>query len=328
MTESQQIRIGIMGTANIAVRSVIPAIADLTGKFKLSAIASRSLSAAEQVAASYQVTALQGYEALVDRELCDAVYVPLPNSLHFAWVRKCLENGIHVLVEKSMGCNLAEVEELNQLAQRQGLVLAENFQFRFHRQLSFIQELLATGRIGQLRCLRSSFGFPPFKDAGNIRYQPALGGGALLDAGAYPVKIAQIFLGQQLKVKAANLNYGPEHEVDIWGGAYLQQKKGNLFAEIAFGFDHYYQCNLELWGSTGKIYTNRIFTAPPGYQPQIILETASGTETISLEPDHHFINMLQHFYQLITNGNERDHEYQQNINQARLIGELKEKANV
>jgi len=58
------------------------------------------------------------------------------------------------------------------------------------------------------------------------------------------------------------------------------------------------------------------------------LETASGTETISLEPDHHFINMLQHFYQLITNGNERDHEYQQNINQARLIGELKEKANV
>jgi hypothetical protein len=154
-----------------------------------------------------------------------------------------------------------------------------------------------------------------------------LGGGALLDAGAYVIKIAQYFLGYDLAVAAANLTFDPERKVEIWGGAYLKQNHGVSFAEIAFGFDNFYQCNLDLWGSKGKIYTNRIFTAPPGYAPEIVLETSSGKETIKLEPDHHFENMLRHFYQIITSGKGMETEYTQNINQGRLIEELRGKAN-
>ena len=183
--------------------------------------------------------------------------------------------------------------------------------------------MLRDGIIGELRCLRSSFGFPPFPDADNIRYQKELGGGVLLDAGSYPIKIAQYFLGDDLSVVAANLNFDPEMEVEIWGGAYLKQNTGEMFAAIAFGFDNFYQCNLDLWGSKGGIYANRIFTAPPGYAPEIVLETGLGKRTIKLEPDNHFENMLSHFYGIITTGKGRELECSQNINQGRLVEELR-----
>ena len=207
-------------------------------------------------------------------------------------------------------------------------MLFENFQFRFHSQLKYILDIVNSGKLGELRCVRSSFGFPPFPDKDNIRYQKELGGGALLDAGAYPIKISQILLGEKLNVSASTLSVDKERGVDIWGGAFLKQGNGDLFSEIAFGFDHFYQCNVEIWGSNGKLSTNRIFTAKPGFKPEIIIETSEGKELITLDSDNHFKNMLDHFYNLCVDATDRQEEYRQNINQARLISEMKEKAEI
>lgn len=322
----KKIRIGILSTANIAVRSIIPAIVDLPDEYDLVGIASRNIQKAKEVAQPHDIKAFGDYDEILTKELIDAVYIPLPNSMHYEWVKNALNAGIHVLVEKSLGCNLQEAQELNKLAESKELVLFENFQFRFHSQLAFIKTQLESGKIGDLRCIRSSFGFPPFPDKDNIRYQAELGGGALLDAAAYPTKIVQLFLGEELEVAAANLNHEADSSVDIWGGAYLKQKNGKQFAEIAFGFDHFYQCNIELWGSTGKIYTNRIFTAPPGYTPIIEIETKEGKEAIKLEPDHHFKNMLLNFSRLMQSPEAKYSEYKGNINQARLLEQIKAKA--
>ena len=105
---------------------------------------------------------------------------------------------MHVLVEKSLACEYAQVVELNDLAKKKGLALIENFQFRFHSQLQYIKNIVGSGKIGELRCIKSAFGFPPFQEKNNIRYQKELGGGALLDAGAYPIKISQIFMGYDI----------------------------------------------------------------------------------------------------------------------------------
>ena len=121
------------------------------------------------------------------------------------------------------------------------------------------------GRIGSLRLLRASFGFPPL-DKDNFRYDPTLGGGVLIDAAAYMVKVSQFWLGGNLKVKAATLNY--VNGVDIHGGAYLTGENGEI-SEVAFGMDNFYQCNYELWGSEGKITADRAYTAPPGFKPKI-----------------------------------------------------------
>ena len=124
------INIGVLSTANIAVRSVIPAIKSLKNKFTLGAIASRSEEKLFEIPKEFDVKKNIGYELIINDPEIDAVYIPLPNSLHQEWIKKALLRGKHVLVEKSLGCNYKEVLELNHLAKERKLVLLENFLLR------------------------------------------------------------------------------------------------------------------------------------------------------------------------------------------------------
>lgn len=324
MLISRVARIGVLGCANIAERFILPAIID-SDLFELVGVASRSKDKADSFSNTFNTKAYYSYDSLLQSNL-DAIYIPLPNGMHYEWIKRALNKKLHVLVEKSMACDLDEVKELNQLARDNGLALVENFQFRFHRQLKFIQNQIKLGYLGEIKLLRSSFGFPPFEDQDNIRYQKTLGGGALLDAGAYTIKVSQIFLGEEIYVDSANLTTPHNKEVDIWGSAFIKQKNGYLTAQIAFGFDHFYQNTLEIWGSKGKLTASRIFTAGPGVQAKVTIENRDGIEAINLPEDNHFLNMLDHFSKLINTGNGLDDEYSQNINQARLIKELVEKS--
>jgi predicted dehydrogenase len=321
-----KIRIGILGTSNIAKKAIIPALVSLDQIYEIVGIASRNILKLKGATDNLGVQAFHGYDAIIDKKHLDAIYIPLPNSLHFEYVEKALKKGIHVLVEKSLGCNLLEVSKLISLARDNGLVLMENFQFRFHSQLKFLIDKLESKELGEIRAIRASFGFPPFSDSDNIRYQKELGGGALLSAGAYTAKISQIILGFGLNVEAATLNTPPNYEVDIWGGAFLKQKETGLFSSLAFGFNNYYQCGVEIWCSKGKISTNRLFTAPPGYEPIFEIETPEEKQVIKLPSDNHFNNMLTHFYNCIENDYLKEIENNQNLDQARLIEEIKNKA--
>ncbi len=322
----KKINIGVLGCANIAERFVIPTIIELKQCFNLIGVSSRTEKKANEFAHKFNINTLLEYDSLLNMKDIEAVYIPLPNSLHYQWVKKSLEKGLHVIVEKTLACNYCQVIELNNIAQKNDLVLIENFQFRFHSQLIYIKNIIENGRIGELRNVRSSFSFPPFKDKKNIRYNKELGGGALLDAGAYTLMITQLFLGDDISVNASSLSIDDSDEVDIWGSAYIKQNNGPLASQVAFGFDNYYQCNLELLGSKGKITAERIFTAPPDFKPIIRLETENCTDKIELDSDHHFINMFVYFYKLITNKYDKKNEYKININQARLVQELLEKA--
>lgn len=320
---SKKINIGVLGCANIAQRSILPAITQLGEQFNLLGIASRNFENAKINAQKFNILPFDGYQALLNVESLDAIYIPLPNALHAEWINSALDCGLHVLVEKSLACSKTEVEQISIKAKTNKLVVLECFQFRFHRQLQKIRNILSEGTIGDLRCIRSSFCFPPFSDKNNIRYQKKLGGGALLDAGAYTLKISQLLMGYDLSVKAAKLNYDKNLGVDIWGGGFIQQNNGTLFSEVAFGFDHFYQCNIELLGTLGKLYTNRLFTAPPGFEAELFLETNTDKKRITVEADNPFVNMLLHFYNLIEHPNLAADEYIQNNNQARLIEEFK-----
>jgi predicted dehydrogenase len=317
------IKIGVLGTANIALRSVIPAILKLENKFKLIGIASRDNKKADFVLDKFSCPLSVGYERIVNDSQIDAIYIPLPNSLHYEWIEKSLISGKHVIVEKSLGCTFNEVMKLTSLAKKKNLILFENFQFRFHKQLEEIKNIIINKEIGELRCLRASFGFPPFKDLDNIRYDIKLGGGALLDAGAYTTKISQQLLGYNLVVKAANLNFNDDTQVEIWGGAYLKDSNSGIFAQLAFGFDNFYQCGIEIWGSSGKLYTNRLFTAPENFSPEIFIENQINKRTIVVDPENHFEKMLIHFYNLVCGFTNSEDEHIQNLDQARLLNEIK-----
>jgi NDP-hexose-3-ketoreductase len=308
-----RIRVGILGCAEIAVRSMAPAFKQHPS-FDLVSFAGRDPEKTSKVAISFGCKAIPSYQTMIERNDLDLVYIPLPNSLHKEWVLKALLSGKHVLCEKSLGCSFSEVSEMVDTAKSMNKLLIENFQFRFHSQHQYVKKLLLENEIGEMRCFRSSFGFPPFTDALNIRYQKSLGGGALLDAGAYTIKATEFIMGEKFEVKAANLNISKILDIDIFGGIYMQDEQGH-FAELAFGFDNYYQCTYEIWGSKGKITSTRAFTSPPGFSPTIIIEKQGNKEEKILPADDHFINMLTHIVESLQSNN-YEVENNQNLIQA------------
>jgi hypothetical protein len=316
--------VGVMACANIARRSFIPAL--LTSEHThLVAVASRCGKKADEFASRFDCEAITGYEGLLGRPDIDAIYMPLPTGLHEKWVSRSLKAGKHVLVEKSFSMDYASAQRMVNLARSSNLLVMENFMFLYHSQLDFVKNLVESGEIGELRSFRSSFGFPPL-DKNNFRYNKALGGGALIDAAAYTIRASQLFLGNDLEVKAANLVTPQDVEVDIYGGAYLATRAG-MFSEVSFGFDNFYQCNYELWGSRGKLTAWRAFTAGPGFAPTVSVEKQGERFDHQLGADNHFVNILTEFVRCIHSG-EFEHKYREIENQARLLGEVRQLASV
>jgi len=287
-----QINFGIIGCANIARRMFIPALAETTGA-QLIAVAARDASHAHALADEFACTAEDSYESLLARTDIDAVYIPLPPSLHEYWATRALVAGKHVLSEKPLTTDLPATYRLIQTAQAARKILAENWMFVHHRQLRTIDELITSGKLGQIRQLRASFGFPEL-DPENFRYRADLGGGSLFDAGGYTLRIARHFLSDELLLVGSHLLTPANSEVDRFGSALLVSPSG-VTAQLAFGFDSFYQCELELWMTQGKISAPRIFTAPPGFSPRLLIETAKGQQEIEVPADNHFANAIQHF---------------------------------
>ncbi|MFM2394141.1 MAG: Glucose--fructose oxidoreductase precursor [Bacteroidota bacterium] len=312
--------VGILGCANIAVRYLAPSFQDHP-EFRLIGFAGRDLIKTTEISKIFNCEGIQSYDKMIERSDIDLIYIPLPNSLHYEWVIKALKSGKHVLCEKSLGCSYYEVEEMVIEARKNNRLLIENFQFRFHSQHQFVKKLLSDGEIGFIRNFRASFGFPPFSDQDNIRYKKDLGGGALLDAGAYTIKATQFIMGNGFHVDAAIQHIDKKMNIDIYGGLFMKNSKGQL-AELSYGFDNYYQCNYEIWGSKGKITATRAYTAGPGFSPTIIFEKQDIYKTINLPSDNHFYNLLTHIANCI-NLNDYEDEYLQNLQQASNIEEAK-----
>jgi dTDP-3,4-didehydro-2,6-dideoxy-alpha-D-glucose 3-reductase len=290
--DSAPLRLGLLGCADIAQRRALPSLARLRS-FTLTAVASRDAGRAKRFAERFGGTPVTGYEELLARDDLDAVYVPLPAALHARWAQRALDAGLHVLVEKPAAVTPDEARRLTRLAHERGLVVMENFAFVRHTQQDAVRDLLAEGAIGELRGLSAEFAFPPLKST-DIRYRPELGGGALLDAGVYPLRLARMFLGDDLEVEGAVLRTGAAPAVDLAGAALLTGP-GGVTAQLDFGFVHSYRCGYTLWGSTGRISLDRAYSAPDDFAPTLRLERDSGVEEQRLPPDRQFTKVFQDF---------------------------------
>jgi predicted dehydrogenase len=265
----------------------------------VTAVASRDHEKAQRFAAQFNCAATT-YEELLDRDDVDAVYLPLPPSLHLLWGAKVLRAGKHLLCEKPITTSATEARELVELAGDCGLVLRENFTFLHHSQHAAVQELVAAGRLGTLRSLSADFCFPPLPDS-DIRYSAELGGGALLDAGVYPIRAAQLLLGNDLRVTGAALRMDPTRGVDVAGQAMLISDQG-VFASIRFGFEHSYASHYSLWGSEARLHLDRAFSPPPTSQPVLRIDEQNHAEEIVLRPDHQFERSVSSFAEAVRAG--------------------------
>ncbi|UGY93006.1 Gfo/Idh/MocA family protein [Streptomyces gobiensis] len=272
------IRLGLIGCADIALRRVLPAVAATDG-VRLAAVAARDRATAQRVADTFGTAAAGGYEDLLRRDDIDAVYVPLPPALHAEWVERALRHGKHVLAEKPLTDDPARTAELVALAESSGLVLRENFMFVRHGQHRRVRELLQDGAIGDPHTMTAVFAIPP-RPPDDIRLRPDLGGGALLDVGGYPVRAAQLLLGDGLGVVGARLRHDQATGVDLAGTALLSREDG-VTAQLTFGMDHHYASGYELYGSAGRLRLDHAFTPPADHRPVVRLDRG-GTERLVL----------------------------------------------
>ena len=206
MPDEAPVRWGIVSTADIN-RKVIPG-AKASPKVDLVGVASRTKERAEQYASWWEIPRAYGsYEALLADDEIDAVYISLPNTLHCEWSVKALEAGKHVLCEKPLSRHPDEVVAAFDAADRAGRFLSEAFMWRHNPQTARLKELVDQGAIGELRLIRSTFSYSLY-DEGNIRLQPEVEGGGLMDVGCYNVSGSR-FLGGEPERVFGEAWYGP-----------------------------------------------------------------------------------------------------------------------
>lgn len=333
-------KIGIICPSEIAFRRFLPALKEASCfEYAGVAIASKEefMGATDEILSKERAKAqtfvdgyggkiFEGYSSLIHSDEVDAIYLPLPPGLHYKWAKEALAAGKHILVEKPCTTALANTEDLLNDAEAKGLAAHENYMFAFHDQLETINYIVKSGEIGDVRLYRISFGFP-MRAQNDFRYNKALGGGALLDCGGYTFKYASMLLGPTAKMKYAQSNNIEGFNVDMYGSAALVNEEG-VTAQVAFGMDHNYKCELEVWGSKGTIYTNRILTAPAGFVPEVIIRKGNEEEKRNLPADDAFMKSILHFSKCIEDAETRKTNYETLLRQARLVEQFKQLAKI
>lgn len=314
------IRIGIIGAAEIAHRMFMPALLK-SGEFECVGVATKTAGKGMRFSEDYGVSVINDYRKLVLDKEVDVIYIPLPPALHYQWAKLALENDKHVFLEKPFTTSYAHTKELVELAKKRELVLQENYMFQYHSQLQAIKNMIASGKIGELRMIKSSFGFP-IRTSDDFRYSKELGGGALFDVGGYVIKLAYLFLGDTIKLQSSSSCKKDGFEVDTFGAVSFVNKAG-LVCQGAYGLDCSYQCLLDIWGSKGRLFTNRIFTAPENLKPVVIVENDKGKEEIILSEDSHFFNSIKMFGNAIDDKMLREKMYDDLLMQAKLVDDIR-----
>ncbi len=237
MTPAAPLRFGILGAARIAPAALIrPArhVADA----RVVAVAARDREKATRFAAKHGIDGVHGsYEALLADPTVDAIYNPLPNGLHGKWTRAALAAGKHVLCEKPFTANADEAAEVAAVAASSDRVVMEAFHYRYHPLAKRVREILDAGEIGRLTHVESwlCFPLPRFSD---IRYNHALAGGALMDAGCYAVHLARFLGGEEPEVVSATPKL---HRPDV---------DRAMHAEVRFPSGHTGSVNCSMWSWT------------------------------------------------------------------------------
>ena len=334
------IKIGIICPSEIAFRRFLPALKE-AGCFEYAGVAiaskeefvgatdeilDKERDKAQTFVDNFGGNIYDSYKTLIHSEEIGAIYLPLPPGLHYKWAKEALSAGKHILVEKPFTTVLANTENLLNMAKEKRLAAHENYMFVFHDQLNAINDIVQSGEIGDVRLYRISFGFP-LRAQNDFRYNKSLGGGALLDCGGYTLKYASLLLGPTATIKYAQANNITGFNVDMYGSAALVNDKG-MTAQVAFGMDHNYKCELEVWGSKGTIYTNRILTAPAGFVPEVVIRKGNEEEKRMLPADDAFKKSILHFCHCIENVDTRDDNYKTLLKQATLVEQFKQMAHL
>ncbi|MCL1594884.1 MAG: Gfo/Idh/MocA family oxidoreductase [Actinomycetia bacterium] len=318
MSRNGKIRIAIWGLGSHARRNLLPAI-DRSQRVDLVALCTRDEGTLGEVAELTGATPYRDVDLLLSAPDVDAVYIAAPTGVHARFAMAVLEAGKHVWCEKPMTGSYEDTLEILHAAERAGLVALESDMFLHHPQFEELHRLVRSEEVGRPISVTARFGFPHLP-ATDFRYSKDLGGGALLDAGFYPVAAAVGLIGSGLRLVGATMTSDDSRDVDTGGTALVAS--GDQVALLDWGFGRSYRNEIEVWCEGGTINVERAFSKPANLDTSIVVMPQSGDiRTIDVSSADQFARMFDTF--AATTLDIESFDATNTLERARLLGEIR-----
>jgi predicted dehydrogenase len=325
MISSSPIRIGVLGAAAIVPTALVYPARSVP-EMQIAAIAARDPKRAQSFARKHHIPLVhQTYSALLADPEIDAIYNPLPNSLHAEWTIRALQAGKHVLCEKPFASNTQEAEEMAIAARETGLVLSEAFAYRYHPLIGRVKEIISSGELGKIRHLEAQFCFL-LPAPNNIRFKYELAGGALMDCGCYPVSLIRFLADAEPMVERAQARL------------FVPQVDHKMTADLSFadGRTAHLVCDmlspklfrsiLKVEGDTGKLHV--INPYQPHWFNWLTVDGVKGTRREYVRGKNAYALQLRAFAHAIHGKMKLNTDPTDAIGNMRVIDMIYEKANL
>lgn len=307
---------GVLGCAGIAEKSVIPGIL-AADNARLYAVSSRSAGSRLDAFMNRfsPVKAYSSYEELLDDPDIDAVYIPLPNALHYEWTLKAAEKKKHILCEKPLGINANEVKAMKEAAEKNGVFLMEAFAYRHSPLTKKVKTLVSEGVIGKIKFMESHFSYY-LDNPQDVRHVAGLGGGATYDIGCYNLNIIRHIVGTEPTSVFAAGEVASKTGVDM-SSCVVLEFEGGVTAVSYCSFICTPRIEYTIVGETGFIHVPAVFNAAG--DNRIIITGRSGNEEIVVSCPHNYMLEVEQFGRCILNGEKPLITYEDSLNNAKVI---------
>jgi D-xylose 1-dehydrogenase (NADP+, D-xylono-1,5-lactone-forming) len=305
-----KVKWGVLGCAAFARDRAIPAMLQ-TPSVELVGVASRSREKAEGFCADFKIPKAYGsYEEMLEDPEIQAIYNPLPNGLHGEWVIRAAEAGKHTLCEKPFTSNAGEAERVAEVVGRSGVKVMEAFMWRFHPQHERVRQVIDEGAIGTVRLVRAAFTFTIARKE-NIRLNPFLAGGSVMDVGCYVISGARFYFGAEPTHVFARGTFDPEFNVDMSMAGVLEFPTG--YATLDCGFHLPFRSDVEIAGDKGSVYI------PKSWLPDEKASVTINGKAEHCPPTNQYVNEFAHFSECVLSDTPPRYGPEDAVKQMRVI---------
>ena len=294
------LRMGVLGCSrHYALRVATP----LKSSFLVEpyGIASRDIKKASEFAKIWNFPAFYGnYEELLADPNVDFIYIPLPNHLHFEYIKKCADAGKPVLCEKPLCLNAKEATLASEYCEKKKVPLMEAFMYRFHPQWVRAAEIVKSGEIGKALFIQTIFGYNN-TDAANIRNKLEYGGGALLDIGCYAVSVARLLMGGRPEKVAVSMKRDPVFGTDILTSAILDYGDGRV-STFSVSTQMFPCQHIIVTGTSGSLSMEIPFNMPADIPGKLTVTTGISKRVVETEIADQYLLLFEAFAQALIDG--------------------------
>ena len=318
----KKVRWGILSTAGIAQKELIPAFKRATNAVVTGIATGSGIEKANDVAVRFGIEkTYDSYEKLLDDPTIDAVYIPLPNHLHKKWVIEAAKKGKHILCEKPAAINAEEFREMEKVCKEQGVLFMEAFMYYFHPQHERVKQIIDSGEIGEISYMQAGFSFYIDEEqrGSNIRMNDQKGGGSIYDVGCYTIHSLRNILRAEPESVHVHAIRDSNYQIDTDAVGYLTFPNG-VRATFDVSFNLAMRNEYKILGTEGSI------NVPRAYRPDnnggdglVIVEKEGISRTETINGDQ-YRNQVEYLSQAVLDeASQLDHDYENTLNNLLVI---------